>query len=220
MLAEIDENLIRNDLTASDKAILIPRREKLILDLDARDKEVKAKEREARKGELSAPNGADKSHKSTGVGRGKGQRDRPSEAASSRDLSAKTGISKGEVHRAKARASALGEAAVQAINRTDLDKPGEMDALAKLPEPEREEVIAAAVPATSQLAFSSDWQRSRHLGSALLARIYPLPGLCSSRPLYVNTLPLSRAVLLPSRSPQPFFWEPPFLRPSEGSAEF
>jgi hypothetical protein len=145
MLAEIDENLIRNDLTASDKAILIPKREKLILDMDARDKEVRAKEREARKksGGPVGPELSKAAQRGSGIKTG-------SDAASPRDLSAKTGISRTEVQRAKQRHAALGEEAVQAINRTDLDKPGEMDALAKLPEPKRAVLINPS--ATAPLA--------------------------------------------------------------------
>ena len=92
--------------------MLIPKREALIRDMAARDKAVRQAEKEAAKesGGAKAPELSRAALRGAGIKTG-------SDAASERDLVAKTGISRTEVQRAKQRASALGEEAVRAINR-------------------------------------------------------------------------------------------------------
>ena len=88
--------------------------------------------------ELTPPR---KSHKSKGIGRGKGPRRKSS--CSNIALAKMRGISEAKVRRCFAMADALGSD-LERIVGTSLSTPREMKALAALPEPEREAIIARA----------------------------------------------------------------------------
>lgn len=120
-LIEIDENLCRAELTASQRAQAIKRRRQI---------------REALGFDDSGAICADiQSNESRGPGR-------PKEFAA--ETAAITGESKSQINRHLARADALGDD-LDRITGTSLDKGVEMDALKAMPEPERKELIDRAV---------------------------------------------------------------------------
>ena len=115
-LMEIDENLCRAELTASQRAQAIKRRKQIW--------------------EALHPNSGTTCPTIQERGRG-----RPQEFAA--ETSAVSGESKRDVNRHLARAEAIGED-LERVTGTSLDKGVELDALAKLPEPERKELIDKA----------------------------------------------------------------------------
>ncbi len=115
-LMEIDENLCRAELTASQRAQAIKRRKQIW--------------------EALHPNSGTSCPTIQERGRG-----RPQEFAA--ETSAVSGESKRDVNRHLARAEAIGED-LERVTGTSLDKGVELDALAKLPEPERKELIDKA----------------------------------------------------------------------------
>ncbi|MBI1179120.1 MAG: hypothetical protein GC201_01080 [Alphaproteobacteria bacterium] len=117
-LWEIDENLIRNELSPSQKAKHLKRRQEIWEGLTA------------------GTSGA----ASLGDGRAAGPQHQKSFAADTRSV---TGLSKGNVNEALARANALGDD-LDAISGTSLDKGVEMDALAKMDPEARAGIIARA----------------------------------------------------------------------------
>jgi ParB/RepB/Spo0J family partition protein len=114
-LAEIDENLIRNNPSPAQEAILTGRRAEIIEQLGVSTQVVS-----------------------------KPAKGRPKEVASVRDQAQKTGKSREHVRRAKKRAKTLGKKTLDKISGTSLDKGVQLDRLAKLPEPERDALIACA----------------------------------------------------------------------------
>jgi hypothetical protein len=110
---EIDENLMRAELSAAQEADCMARRKVL---WERRDSALSAKI-------WPKPQG------------------RPDGFAA--DVEAKTGRSKSGTNQAIARAKALGDD-IKKVAGTSLDKGVELDALAKMPEPERKELVERA----------------------------------------------------------------------------
>lgn len=121
-LIEIDENLCRAELTASQRAQAIRRRKQIWEALHP-----------AETGGTSCPT-------SLADGRQSGPQHQKQFAA---DTAAVSGESKRDVNRHLARADAIGDD-LERVTGTSLDKGVELDALAKLPEPERKDLIARA----------------------------------------------------------------------------
>ncbi len=122
-LMEIDENLCRAELTASQRAQAIKRRKQIWEALHPGGKlEV---------GEVFPPQ----------VGTHGGARPQRQQFAS--DTAAASGESKRAINQHLARAEAIGDD-LERVTGTSLDKGVELDALAKLPEPERKDLIARA----------------------------------------------------------------------------
>lgn len=121
-LLEIDENLCRSELTASQRAQAIKRRKAIWEALHP--------------GETGGASCAS----SLADGRKAGPQHAPQFAA---DTAKVTGESKSQINRHVARAEALGDD-LPRVAGTSLDKGVELDALAKLPEPERAELIERA----------------------------------------------------------------------------
>ncbi len=121
-LIEIDENLCRAELTASQRAQAIKRRKQIWEALHP-----------AETGGTSCPT-------SLADGRQSGPQHQKQFAA---ETAAVSGESKRDVNRHLARAEAIGED-LERVTGTSLDKGVELDALAKLPELERKELIDKA----------------------------------------------------------------------------
>lgn len=123
-LAEIDENLIRNEYSAAEREIAISRRKAIYLALHPETKV-----------------GA------TGKYRSKvrqvGEAEKPAERFSKATAEA-TGQSERSIQRSVSRVEAIGSDTLQRVIGTSLDKGEEIDALAKLSPAGREEVIAKA----------------------------------------------------------------------------
>ena len=117
-LMEIDENLCRAELTASQRAQAIKRRKQIWEALHPAESGTTCPT-------LSKPT----------TGRGNTQ--------FAADTASVSGESKRDVNRHLARAEAIGED-LERVTGTSLDKGVELDALAKLPEPERKELIDRA----------------------------------------------------------------------------
>ncbi|WP_299146737.1 hypothetical protein [uncultured Comamonas sp.] len=119
---EIDENLCRAELTATQRTAHIKRRKQIWEALHP--------------GETGGATCAS----SLSDGRKAGPQHEKQFAA---DTAKVTGESKSQINRHVARAEALGDD-LQRVTGTSLDKGVELDALAKLPEPERKELIDRA----------------------------------------------------------------------------
>ena len=120
-LMEIDENLCRAELTASQRAQAIRRRKQIWEALHPAEIQV---------GQVVPPE----------IGYGKPPPQRQKFAS---ETAAISGESKRDVNRHLARAEAIGDD-LERVTGTSLDKGVELDALAKLPEPERKELIDRA----------------------------------------------------------------------------
>ena len=120
-LMEIDENLCRAELTASQRAQAIRRRKQIW--------------------EALHPSSGTNCPETRLSSRGRLGEGRPPEFAS--ETAAVSGESKRDVNRHLARAEAIGDD-LERITGTSLDKGVELDALAKLPEPERKDLIDRA----------------------------------------------------------------------------
>ena len=120
-LMEIDENLCRAELTASQRAQAIRRRKQIWEALHPAEIQV---------GQLVPPE----------IGYGKPPPQRQKFAS---ETAAISGESKRDVNRHLARAEAIGDD-LERVTGTSLDKGVELDALAKLPEPERKDLIDRA----------------------------------------------------------------------------
>ncbi len=124
-LASIDENLSRQNLSQADEALAVQRRAELVKALADEDdggaNAPASKQSQRRQGTSTGPN-----------------------AASTRDLAAKTGRSKDSIRRAKTRAKELGTETLERVKDTSLDKGTELDALAKLPTSKRETLVSKA----------------------------------------------------------------------------
>ena len=120
-LMEIDENLCRAELTAAQRAQAIKRRKQIWEALHPAEIQV---------GQLVPPE----------IGYGKPPPQRQKFAS---ETAAISGESKRDVNRHLARAEAIGDD-LERVTGTSLDKGVELDALAKLPEPERKDLIDRA----------------------------------------------------------------------------
>jgi len=120
-LIEIDENLCRAELTAAQRAQAIKRRKQIW--------------------EALHPSSGTNCPETRVSSRGRVGEGRPPEFAS--ETAAVSGESKRDVNRHLARAEAIGDD-LERVTGTSLDKGVELDALAKLPEPERKDLIARA----------------------------------------------------------------------------
>src|SRR5262249_10289532 len=118
------------------EALAIERREKLI--------RAKAEEEEKALAD-AAPIGAPSKQAQRRAGKKTGP-----DAASTRDLAKKTGMSEGRINRARKRVKELGTDVLEKVQGTDLAKPGELDALAKLTKEERKAVVEEAVAETAK----------------------------------------------------------------------
>lgn len=118
-LAEIDENLIRNEYSAAERAIAIDRRKAIYLTLHPETAQ--------------------------GVAGGKARQGSASDNLSFAESTAKaSGKSKRTIERDAQRGEVVGAGTLQRVVGTTLDKGEELDALAKLSPEKREEVIAKA----------------------------------------------------------------------------
>ena len=128
-LALIDENLCRNDLTTAERAAAQSRRKAIYQELHPETK-----------------NGAAGKHRPKSQLGQIGQAE-DGEAAPRFDEAAAdaTGQSQRTIRRDVTRGEALGDAALARVARTSLDKGEELDALAKMSEPQRESLISRAV---------------------------------------------------------------------------
>lgn len=122
-LMEIDENLCRAELTASQRASAIKRRRQIWEALHPEEIQV---------GKVCPPESV------TGY-----KQPPPQEKGFAASTAAVSGESKRSINQHLARADALGDD-LERIAGTSLDKGVELDALAKLPEPERKDLIARA----------------------------------------------------------------------------
>lgn len=122
-LMEIDENLCRAELTASQRAQAIKRRRQIWEALHPAEIQV---------GKVCPPESA------TGY-----KQPPPQEKGFAASTAAVSGESKRAINQHLARADALGDD-LERITGTSLDKGVELDALAKLPEPERKDLIDRA----------------------------------------------------------------------------
>jgi ParB-like chromosome segregation protein Spo0J len=123
-LAEIDENLMRADLSPAERDLHWARR--------------KALYEEEHPETLPTKEG--------GPGRAKATRRRNGDLNDrfTKDAAAKTGSSERTIQKSAARAKAIGEDGLREIVGTSLDKPEQLNALAKLDKPERDALIERA----------------------------------------------------------------------------
>lgn len=129
-LIEIDENLCRAELSTTQRSKYMKRRRQIWEAMHPAERVVKT--------DAAADLNTGTSC-STIPDRGRG---RPQEFAASTAES--TGMTKQAINRHLARAEALGDTLLDRITGTSLDKGVELDALVKMPEPEREELVHRA----------------------------------------------------------------------------
>jgi hypothetical protein len=125
-LAEIDKNLIRNDLTPAQHAILTGHRAEVLRELAERDGTVSQDETASRQARRRA-----------------GERTGP-EPASLRDQANKTCETKDSIYRSKKRFENIGGDILKRISGTCLDKGVQLDALTKLSKEERHDLADRA----------------------------------------------------------------------------
>jgi hypothetical protein len=121
LLAEIDENLIRADLSPTERAAHQAARKKVYQ---------RAHPETKKGGDRQTPRAKKLSAKSA--------------LSFAEDTAAKTGKSKRSIETDVARADAIGDEALSLVMGSSLDKGTELDALAKMPEPERQAIISRA----------------------------------------------------------------------------
>lgn len=134
-LIEIDENLCRSELTASQRSGFTKRRKEIWEALYPAQKEERQRVAdlpETEVGQAAPPQFA-----------GQLGGARPQEKAFAASTAAITGEDKRTINRHIARAEAIGDD-LPRVHGTSLDKGVELDALARLPEPERKELIDRA----------------------------------------------------------------------------
>jgi ParB family chromosome partitioning protein len=136
-LAQIDENLMRNELSQAEHARHTQRRAEIITALSSQEgtpSQIAAASKQALRsaGHTTGP-----------------------DVASLRDQAKRTGESKDKVHRSKKRGGILG-GLIEKVVRTTLDKGVELDALTKLPEAEREALVDRAAAGEAVSARTSD----------------------------------------------------------------
>jgi N6-adenosine-specific RNA methylase IME4 len=128
LLAEIDENLIRADLTLSERASHHAERKTLYLKLNPETKK-----------------GANPPNKTKGGKGGKLKaQNEPSTPAYTKDAAKKTGKSRATVKRDVHRGENIDPKALADLNGTCLDKGDELDAMAKLPKSEQHKLAKRA----------------------------------------------------------------------------
>ena len=150
-LIEIDENLCRSELSVAQRAHYSKRRKEIWEALHPEPSvDYGREDGEEEMGGTTCP-----THPETdALGRKKSPQQAQSFAAATAEV---TGQSKRDINRNVARAEAIGDDLLR-LTGTSLDKGVELDALAKLPEPERKELIERAVA-----------------GEAVTARVTPQP---------------------------------------------
>lgn len=129
-LIEIDENLCRAELSTTQRSKYMKRRRQIWEAMHPVERVVKPEELEV--GKLFPPQ----------VGTHGGARPQTKSFAASTTES--TGMTKRSINQHLARAEALGDTMLDRITGTSLDKGVELDALVKMPEPEREELVHRA----------------------------------------------------------------------------
>ena len=125
-LAGIDENLMRNDPSPAEHALLTGRRREILGWLALQD------------GTLSQDETASRQAK-----RRAGQKTGP-DVASVRDLASKTGVSKDKIHRSTKLFDTLGPDILKSVARTSLDSGAQLNALTKLADEVRHELANSA----------------------------------------------------------------------------
>lgn len=146
-LIEIDENLVRSELTASQRSHYTKRRKQIWEALNPGGIQV---------AQVDPPE----------IGYKKPPAQEQGFAAAT---AAVTGESKPTINRHIARADALGDDLPRVVG-TSLDKGVELDALAKLPEPERKELISRA-EAGEQVTARSDQDKQAETVSVLRQKV-------------------------------------------------
>jgi N6-adenosine-specific RNA methylase IME4 len=119
-LAEIDENLIRNELSPAERAISIARRKAIYEELHPETAHGGDRKSSRQVGDLNGPERFTK------------------------DTADTTGASERTIQRDAGRGEAISEEHLRAVTGTSLDKGEELDALAKLPEDKRADIIERA----------------------------------------------------------------------------
>lgn len=137
-LIEIDENLCRAELTASQRAQAIKRRKQIWEALHPVEKRMRGSM--VMESQFDRETGDATCASSLSDGRKAGPQHEKQFAA---DTASVSGESKSQINRHLARAEAIGED-LERVTGTSLDKGVELDALAKLPELERKELIDKA----------------------------------------------------------------------------
>ena len=153
-LAEIDENLIRNDLSPAERDIAIARRKGIYEALHPETKigaTGKGRSKVRQVGEANAP--VERFSKATAEATGQGER---------------------TIQRSVSRVESIGAGTLQRVIGTALDKGEEIDALGKLSPAKREEVIVKAeagekVSATLAVKQESRAAREREMGQKQIA---------------------------------------------------
>jgi hypothetical protein len=125
-LAEIDENFVRNELTPAQHALLTGRRREILLALAAQDGTLSQNATASNQGKRRA-----------------GEETGP-DPASVRDQANKTGESKDKIHKSRMRFESLGPNILESIVGTSLDKGSQLDALMRLPEVDRDDLVKRA----------------------------------------------------------------------------
>jgi ParB family transcriptional regulator, chromosome partitioning protein len=133
-LAQIDENLMRNELSPAEHARHTQRRTEIMTALSHQEGTPATASKQAlrRAGQTTGP-----------------------DDASVRDQAKRTGESKDKIHRSKKRGGILG-GLIDRVVGTSLDKGVELDALTKLPEPEREALVNRAAAGEAVSARTAD----------------------------------------------------------------
>ena len=136
-LAEIDENIIRNNPSPAEHAILTTRRGEILKELAGQDgtsSQIATASKQAQQ----------RAGQSTGY-----------DVASVRDQGRRTGESKDKVQRSRKRSGILGGLLSKVVG-TSLDKGTELDALGRLPKDEREELANRAAAGEAVSARTTD----------------------------------------------------------------
>jgi hypothetical protein len=125
-LAEIDENLTRNDPSPAEHALLTGRRREIILELAAQDgtvlqSETASNQRKRRAGQETGP-----------------------DIASLTDQANKTGENKSKVQRSRKRYETLGSSILAKVVNSSLDTGTQLDALTQVPEAVRDDLAERA----------------------------------------------------------------------------
>lgn len=191
-VAEIDENLVRQILSKAQKASHLKRR-KAAYELLHPETKRGGKREGAGRSRKSGVKAKTKGGKSNRTECGLKAPRAPSFVA---DTARKTGLTERAVEQDVARAEALGDD-VDKIVGTSLDSGPEMDALAKLPEGEREALIERAVAGESVSAVvRKPWLwGDTHVFAERLVAIDPIKAksLASSIAHYLSKLPRAEA---------------------------
>lgn len=159
-LAEIDENLIRNEYSPAERAIAIARRKSIYEALHPETAHGGNRKSSRQIGDLNANN------ETAGA-----TADRFTEATSE-----STGRSERSVQRDAQRGEVVGSDTLQRVIGTSLDKGEELDALAKLSPEKREEVIAKAEAGgkvSARIAVKQERREDREVDLAQSQRALP-----------------------------------------------